>query len=184
MAVGRGEWFGVGLGGSVQKLNYLPEAHTDFILAVIGEELGFVGVLPGDRPVRVAGRPRVLDRLALRRDAPPFRRLLRVRHRVVDQPAELRVDRRQSRLAADERSDAAADLVRRFQRADDLRRARPVAARVLRTGSRRAPGRAAARRSGAAVDRRAEHRATARRPMSRPCAAPAACASAPNRRWV
>ncbi|RNF84287.1 putative lipid II flippase FtsW [Montanilutibacter psychrotolerans] len=44
MAVGRGEWFGVGLGASVQKLNYLPEAHTDFILAVIAEELGFVGV--------------------------------------------------------------------------------------------------------------------------------------------
>ena len=44
MAIGRGEWFGVGLGGSVQKLNYLPEAHTDFILAVIGEELGFVGI--------------------------------------------------------------------------------------------------------------------------------------------
>ncbi|MFZ2753030.1 MAG: putative lipid II flippase FtsW [Lysobacteraceae bacterium] len=44
MAVGRGEWFGVGLGGSVQKLAYLPEAHTDFILAVIAEELGFAGV--------------------------------------------------------------------------------------------------------------------------------------------
>jgi cell division protein FtsW len=45
IAVGRGKWFGVGLGGSVQKLFYLPEAHTDFILAVIAEELGFVGVL-------------------------------------------------------------------------------------------------------------------------------------------
>jgi cell division protein FtsW len=45
IAFGRGEWFGVGLGGSVEKLNYLPEAHTDFILAVIGEEFGFVGVL-------------------------------------------------------------------------------------------------------------------------------------------
>ncbi|WP_233864727.1 putative lipid II flippase FtsW [Paraburkholderia adhaesiva] len=45
IAFGRGEWFGVGLGGSVEKLSYLPEAHTDFILAVIGEELGFVGVL-------------------------------------------------------------------------------------------------------------------------------------------
>jgi len=45
IAFGRGEWFGVGLGGSVEKLNYLPEAHTDFILAVIGEELGFVGVV-------------------------------------------------------------------------------------------------------------------------------------------
>jgi len=44
MAVGRGEWFGVGLGGSVQKLSYLPEAHTDFILAVIAEELGLFGV--------------------------------------------------------------------------------------------------------------------------------------------
>lgn len=44
MAVGRGEWFGVGLGASVQKLAYLPEAHTDFILAVIAEELGFIGV--------------------------------------------------------------------------------------------------------------------------------------------
>ncbi len=44
MALGRGEWTGVGLGGSVQKLNYLPEAHTDFIFSVIGEELGFFGV--------------------------------------------------------------------------------------------------------------------------------------------
>ncbi|MBE2291464.1 MAG: putative lipid II flippase FtsW [Xanthomonadaceae bacterium] len=44
MAVGRGEWFGVGLGASVQKLNYLPEAHTDFIFSVIAEELGFLGV--------------------------------------------------------------------------------------------------------------------------------------------
>src|SRR5690606_33013808 len=44
MAVGRGELWGVGLGASIQKLNYLPEAHTDFILAVIAEELGFVGV--------------------------------------------------------------------------------------------------------------------------------------------
>ncbi|HWS73841.1 MAG TPA: putative lipid II flippase FtsW [Quisquiliibacterium sp.] len=45
IAFGRGEWFGVGLGASVEKLHYLPEAHTDFLLAVIGEELGLVGVL-------------------------------------------------------------------------------------------------------------------------------------------
>lgn len=45
IAVGRGEWFGVGLGESVQKLFYLPEAHTDFILAVIAEEFGFFGIL-------------------------------------------------------------------------------------------------------------------------------------------
>jgi len=44
MAIGRGEWFGVGLGASVQKLSYLPEAHTDFIFSVIAEELGLVGV--------------------------------------------------------------------------------------------------------------------------------------------
>lgn len=45
IAFGRGEFFGVGLGGSVEKLHYLPEAHTDFLLAVIAEELGFVGIL-------------------------------------------------------------------------------------------------------------------------------------------
>lgn len=45
IAIGRGEWTGVGLGFSIEKLHYLPEAHTDFILAVIGEELGFVGIV-------------------------------------------------------------------------------------------------------------------------------------------
>lgn len=45
IAFGRGEWFGVGLGGSVQKLFYLPEAHTDFLFAVISEEFGFVGAV-------------------------------------------------------------------------------------------------------------------------------------------
>lgn len=45
MAIGRGGWFGVGLGASVEKRFYLPEAHTDFILAVIGEEFGFVGMM-------------------------------------------------------------------------------------------------------------------------------------------
>jgi cell division protein FtsW len=45
IAFGRGEWFGVGLGNSVQKLFYLPEVHTDFIFAVIGEELGLAGTV-------------------------------------------------------------------------------------------------------------------------------------------
>jgi cell division protein FtsW len=45
IAIGRGEWFGVGLGDSVQKLFYLPEAHTDFLFAVLAEELGLAGVL-------------------------------------------------------------------------------------------------------------------------------------------
>jgi cell division protein FtsW len=44
IAFGRGEWLGVGLGASVEKLHYLPEAHTDFLLAVIAEELGLAGV--------------------------------------------------------------------------------------------------------------------------------------------
>lgn len=44
IAFGRGEWTGTGLGHSVQKLSYLPEAHTDFMLAIIGEELGFIGI--------------------------------------------------------------------------------------------------------------------------------------------
>lgn len=44
IAFGRGQWTGLGLGGSVEKMFYLPEAHTDFLLAVIAEELGFVGV--------------------------------------------------------------------------------------------------------------------------------------------
>jgi cell division protein FtsW len=44
IAIGRGAWFGVGLGASVQKLFYLPEAHTDFLFAVLAEELGLVGV--------------------------------------------------------------------------------------------------------------------------------------------
>lgn len=44
MAFGRGEWVGVGLGHSIQKMSYLPEAHTDFMLAVLGEEFGFLGI--------------------------------------------------------------------------------------------------------------------------------------------
>ena len=44
IAIGRGEWFGVGLGASIQKLFYLPEAHTDFVFAVFAEELGLIGV--------------------------------------------------------------------------------------------------------------------------------------------
>ena len=45
IAFGRGEWFGVGLGNSVQKLFYLPEAHTDFVFAIFAEEFGWVGVV-------------------------------------------------------------------------------------------------------------------------------------------
>lgn len=44
MAFGRGEWMGVGLGHSIQKMSYLPEAHTDFMLAILAEEFGFIGI--------------------------------------------------------------------------------------------------------------------------------------------
>ena len=71
IAFGRGELFGQGLGSSVEKLHYLPEAHTDFLLAVIGEELGFLGVATGivaffwiTRRIFVIGRQAIaLDRV-------------------------------------------------------------------------------------------------------------------------
>ena len=59
IAIGRGSWFGVGLGSSVQKLFYLPEAHTDFVFAVLAEELGLVGVIGVIALVRRAGVARV-----------------------------------------------------------------------------------------------------------------------------
>ncbi len=71
IAVGRGEWFGTGLGGSIQKLYYLPEAHTDFILAVIAEELGFVGVLVLAVLYGVIiGRSVIIGRLAMEQGKP------------------------------------------------------------------------------------------------------------------
>ena len=94
MAVGRGEWFGVGLGASVQKLNYLPEAHTDFIFSVIAEELGFFGVcLVIGLYVLLVGRALWLGYrcVEMRRH---FAGYCAFGIAPVDQPAELRVDRR------------------------------------------------------------------------------------------
>lgn len=66
IAIGRGEWLGVGLGGSVQKLFYLPEAHTDFLFAILAEELGLIGVvLVIALFVALAGRAFVLGGRAL-----------------------------------------------------------------------------------------------------------------------
>jgi cell division protein FtsW len=71
IAIGRGEWFGVGLGGSVQKLYYLPEAHNDFILAVVAEELGLFGiVLVLALFALVCGRAFALGRRALDQGLP------------------------------------------------------------------------------------------------------------------
>ena len=67
IAIGTGEWSGLGLGGSVQKLFYLPEAHTDFVFAVIAEEFGLVGSVV---LIALFG----VDRLARARDRAPGRR--------------------------------------------------------------------------------------------------------------
>ncbi len=124
IAIGRGEWLGVGLGSSVQKLFYLPEAHTDFILAVIAEELGFAGIV-----LVLALFGWLIARgfqigLARGRARPALRRLLRVRRVADDRAAGAGLDRRQSRRAADQGPDAAADQLRRIERDDDLRRDR------------------------------------------------------------
>jgi len=71
IAFGRGELFGVGLGGSIEKLHWLPEAHTDFLMAVIGEEFGLAGVLTAiglflwmtRRIMHIGRQAIVLDRL-------------------------------------------------------------------------------------------------------------------------
>ncbi len=69
IAFGRGEWLGVGLGDSVQKLLYLPEAHTDFVYAILAEELGLVGVLLSiSLYALLAWRALVIGRRALARD--------------------------------------------------------------------------------------------------------------------
>ena len=60
IAMGSGGLFGVGLGESVQKAFYLPEAHTDMIAAVIGEELGLLGILDAGRPLRALRLRRLL----------------------------------------------------------------------------------------------------------------------------
>jgi cell division protein FtsW len=71
IAIGRGEWFGVGLGSSVQKLFYLPEAHTDFVFAVLAEEFGFLGVVSVLALFAVlVGRALVVARSAARADLP------------------------------------------------------------------------------------------------------------------
>ncbi len=82
MAIGRGEWIGVGLGSSVLKLSYLPEAHTDFIFAVISEELGLAGILLVMAPVCAGGRARPVHGPQGSRAGPALLRLRRVRHLV------------------------------------------------------------------------------------------------------
>ena len=122
---------------SVQKLFYLPEAHTDFILSVIAEELGLAGVvLVLALFAWLVGRGFVIGLRAVEQNQ-RFAGLLRVRRVADDRSADAGVDRRQPRRAADQGPDPAADLLRRFERADDLRRDRPAGARQLRSQPRR-----------------------------------------------
>src|SRR5690606_6159944 len=111
----------------------------------------------GDRAVCVAGGPGVLDRPEMRGDAPPLRRLLRLRRGPGDRPAEHGVDRHEPGAAADQGLHPAAYFLRRLERGHDLRGHRPAAAGVLRARPRPAPGRAAARGGGAGA-RTGRHR--------------------------
>ena len=128
IAFGRGEWLGVGLGSSVEKLLYLPEAHTDFLLAVIAEELGFMGVTVGDPAVRLGALSRV-------RVGPPggaavaaVRGAGRVGHRHLARRADVHQHGRQHGRAAHEGPDAAAAVVRRQRHRRELHRDRDPAA--------------------------------------------------------
>ncbi len=121
IAFGRGEWLGVGLGASVEKLFYLPEAHTDFLLAVIAEELGLVGVLDRDCAV-------CLDRAARLRHRPPgggIGALLRgaggAGHRDLARRADADQHGREYGPAADQGADPAADELRRQRHPRQLR---------------------------------------------------------------
>ena len=108
IAIGRGSWFGVGLGSSVQKLFYLPEAHTDFVFAVLAEELGLVGVIGVLGLVRRAGVARLSDFAHGRAGGHAVSVLCRARLRRVARPAGHRQHRRQHGRAADQGADAAA----------------------------------------------------------------------------
>ena len=119
IAFGRGEIFGQGLGASVEKLHYLPEAHTDFLLAVIGEELGFVGVAAVivlffwlTRRIFLIGRQAIaLDRVFAGPDG--------AGHRHLDGRAGLHQHGREPGRAADQGPDAAADELRRLGDPDE-----------------------------------------------------------------
>ena len=113
IAFGSGGLWGVGLGGSRQKMFYLPEAHTDFIFSVVGEELGLAGA------VLVLG---LLAVVAARGFRIALRRPLCLRRDALPRPPGARQRGSGPRLSADEGSGAALPLLRRFR---DGRRARP-----------------------------------------------------------
>ncbi len=120
IAVGRGEVFGVGLGASIQKLFYLPEAHTDFIFAVLAEEFGLVGVFSVLALFVLAGRAHHGHRRARPPGRSPLRRQRGLWYRPVAGAAGHGQHWREPGRAAHQGPDPAADLVRRQFCADDL----------------------------------------------------------------
>ena len=137
IAIGRGEWFGVGLGASVQKLFYLPESHTDFVFAVFAEEFGFVGVV-----VVIALFALLVGRaLKISREAAaagqPVPVVSRGRDRHLARAAVVREHRREHGPAADEGPDAAAAQLRRQQHAGHARLDRRAAAHPSRDAGQR-----------------------------------------------
>ena len=119
IAIGRGEWFGVGLGSSIQKLYYLPEAHTDFVFAVFAEEFGLLGVTL----IVAAFLALVLRGLRLSRiaaDAGDAAACLHCRRlRCLDRPAGLPEHRREHGAPADQGVDTPITLVRPLEHARD-----------------------------------------------------------------
>ena len=131
IAIGSGGFFGVGLGESVQKIFYLPEAHTDMILAIIGEELGVLG----DQRARVALRADRLGRLPHREARPrPLLDAARRRDHVADPgPGVPQLLRRDGDGAADRRAAA----VRLLRQLEPDRHARRHGSAAERRGERR-----------------------------------------------
>ena len=141
IAIGRGELFGVGLGSSVQKLFYLPEAHTDFVFAVLAEELGLAGVIVTLALfIVLAWRAFHIARQAAEAGL-PFQAYFAAGFGLWLGVADLHQRRRQPRLAADQGTDAAAHVLRRLEHHGDARLARLADAHSSRSECRRAGSR-------------------------------------------
>ena len=148
IAIGRGELFGVGLGSSVQKLFYLPEAHTDFVFAVLAEELGLAGVVVTLALfVVLVWRAFHIARLAAEAGL-PFQAYFAAGFGIWLGAADVHQRRRQHGHAADQGTDAAADVVRRLEHPGHARLARRADAHSSRS-ERRGPARRAAAGAGA-----------------------------------
>ena len=141
IALGSGGLLGVGLGKSVQKIYYLPEAQTDFILAVIGEELGVLGIAGVVCPVRH-------DRVRRAADRAPGRRALceaaRDRPHLADPVSGNPQHLRRPRDGAADRRAAAVHLLRAHEPVRDARRGRPAAQHLAARGTAIEGGRGAA----------------------------------------